>query len=64
MPSGYHVTLTSGSSTATINDNNAPPGTFADTNPAANRINSDDVSFAGYTIDFSGVPRLFPGGIL
>jgi uncharacterized repeat protein (TIGR01451 family) len=54
QPSGYSVTLTSGSSTATINDNNAPAGTFADDNPAANSISFSNISFAGYTITFNG----------
>jgi hypothetical protein len=59
----YKVTLTSGVSTATINDDNVPaPGAtdYTDVNPVANSIifvtatGPGPVIFAGYTITFSG----------
>ena len=48
----YEVILTSGTHTLTITDNEVAP--VLDTNPATNGIGFSDLSFAGYTIDFSG----------
>jgi len=53
----YQVTLTSGSSTAVVNDNNSPAGTFSDTNVLTNFIDfggGGTVTFAGYSISFTG----------
>ncbi len=54
VPSGYNVTLTSGSSTAVINDNNSPPGLSP--TPTRRRMPSAPSTspFAGYTISFGG----------